>query len=410
MNESTKTKKALRGSLFALFLCIVLLIGTTFAWFTDTASTGVNKIQAGNLDIELQMKDNNGKWVNAEGKALPFLVEGKIPAENTQILWEPGCTYYVPEVRVLNKGNLAVKFEYIPTALGVTGKLADVLEFKAKVTGGEDVNIEPEVLKPGETSPAWSLGYPMSEAAGNEYQNETAEGMCITVVATQATYEKDSFDNQYDKDATYPEYTVTDAKSLTEAAKEGGIITVSNDIKSNKTIVANGTVQLDMNGKTLANSDTIWKDNEDPNNWSLVSAQNGSNLTIDGNGTFKAKENDCFAVDVQDGSNVVIKNGTFVGNVHAVYVLEGTATIEGGTFSVQQKYNAQYPDEYVLNCYDTNYKAGNAKIIVKGGTFINFNPADCRAEGANTNFVAAGYKVVSEKKSNGDIWYTVVAE
>ena len=60
MNESTKTKKALRGSLFALFLCIILLIGTTFAWFTDTASTGVNKIQAGNLDVDLQMKDANG--------------------------------------------------------------------------------------------------------------------------------------------------------------------------------------------------------------------------------------------------------------------------------------------------------------------------------------------------------------
>ena len=412
MNESTKTKKALRGSLLALFLCIVLLIGTTFAWFTDTASTGVNKIQSGNLDIELQMKDSNGEWVNAEGKTLPFLVEGKIPAADTQILWEPGCTYYVPEVRVLNKGNLAVKIEYRPEALGVTGKLAEVLEpvFKNPTDeNGEDINIEPEVLKPGEASPAWSFGYHMSEAAGNEYQNETATGMYLTVVATQATYEKDSIDDQYDKDATYPEYTVTDAKSLTEAAKEGGIITVSNDIKSNKTIVANGTVQLDMNGKTLANSDTIWKDDEDPNNWSLVSAQNGSNLTIDGNGTFKAKENDCFAVDVQDGSNVVIKNGTFVGNVHAVYVLEGTATIEGGTFSVQQKYSAADPYEFVLNCYDANRKAGKAKIIVKGGTFINFNPANCKAEGAGTNFVADGYKVVSEAHGS-DTWYTVVPE
>ena len=70
MNESTKTKKALRGSLFALFLCIILLIGTTFAWFTDTASTGVNKIQAGNLDVDLQMKDANGSWVSARVKRL----------------------------------------------------------------------------------------------------------------------------------------------------------------------------------------------------------------------------------------------------------------------------------------------------------------------------------------------------
>ena len=202
MNNNQKaTKRALLTSVMALVMCVVMLVGTTFAWFTDTASTAVNKIQAGNLDIELQMKDNSGNWVNAEGKILPFLVKGEIPAEGTQILWEPGCTYYVPEVRVLNKGNLAVKFEYVPEALGVTGKLAEVLELVFPET---DMNIEPEILKPGETSPAWSFGYHMDEDAGNEYQNATATGMCVTVVATQATYEKDSISDQYDKNATYP--------------------------------------------------------------------------------------------------------------------------------------------------------------------------------------------------------------
>ena len=211
MTSSKSTKRALVSSALAILMCVAMLIGTTFAWFTDTASTGVNKIQAGNLNIELQMKDNDGNWVNAEGKILPFLVKGKIPAEDTQILWEPGCTYYVPEVRVLNKGNLAVKFEYVPDALGVTGKLAEVLElvFKTPVdANGDQVNIEPVVLKPGEASPAWSFGYHMDEDAGNEYQNATATGMCVTVVATQATYENDSFNNQYDKDAEYPAITV----------------------------------------------------------------------------------------------------------------------------------------------------------------------------------------------------------
>ena len=207
MNNKKTTKRALLSSVMAIVLCLAMLIGTTFAWFTDTASTAVNKIQAGNLEIELQMKNNDGEWVNAEGKTLPFLVEGKIPAKGTQILWEPGCTYYVPEVRVVNKGNLAVKFEYVNELLGVTGKLAEVLEpvFKTPVdANGEEVNIEPEILKPGEASPAWSFGYHMLETAGNEYQNATATGMCLTVVATQATYENDSFNNQYDKDATYP--------------------------------------------------------------------------------------------------------------------------------------------------------------------------------------------------------------
>ena len=208
MNTKKATKRALLTSVMALVMCVVMLVGTTFAWFTDTASTGVNKIQAGNLDIELQMKDNEGNWVNAEGKTLPFLVKGEIPAEGTQILWEPGCTYYVPEVRVLNKGNLAVKFEYVPEALGVTGKLAEVLElvFKTPVDNeGNDINIEPEVLKPGEASPAWSFGYHMLESAGNEYQKATATGMCVTVVATQATYENDSFGNTYDAGAAASE-------------------------------------------------------------------------------------------------------------------------------------------------------------------------------------------------------------
>ena len=215
MTSSKSTKRALVSSALAILMCVAMLIGTTFAWFTDTASTAVNKIQAGNLEIELQMKDNDGNWVNAEGKTLPFLVEGKIPAEGTQILWEPGCTYYVPQIRVLNKGNLAVKFEYVPQALGVTGKLAEVLEFVAKNPvdeNGDDINIEPEVLKPGDYSPAWSFGYHMDENAGNEYQNATASGMCVTVVATQATYEKDSKDDQYDKDAEYP-ITVEELKA-----------------------------------------------------------------------------------------------------------------------------------------------------------------------------------------------------
>ena len=208
MTSSKSTKRALLLSIMAMLLCVVLLVGTTFAWFTDSASTGVNKIQAGNLEIELQMKDNNGNWVNAEGKTLPFLVEGNIPAEGTQILWEPGCTYYVPQIRVLNKGNLAVKIEYLPEALGVPGKLAEVLTFTAKTFDKEGneasgINIEPEVLKPGEASPAWSFGYHMLESAGNEYQNATATGMCVTVVATQATYEKDSNGNTYDENADY---------------------------------------------------------------------------------------------------------------------------------------------------------------------------------------------------------------
>ena len=260
MTNSKSTKRALVSSALAILMCVAMLIGTTFAWFTDTASTGVNKIQAGNLDIELQMKDNDDNWVNAEGKTLPFLVNGKIPAEGTQILWEPGCTYYVPEVRVVNKGNLAVKFEYVNELLGVTGKLAEVLElvFKTPVDANdEEVNIEPEILKPGEASPAWSFGYHMLESAGNEYQNATATGMCVTVVATQATYEKDSIDDQYNKDAEYPILVTTgdELQAIVSNATAPVNIVLTNSITTNNFVIpADKDVTLDLNGRTVTNA------------------------------------------------------------------------------------------------------------------------------------------------------------
>ena len=262
MTSSKSTKRALISGALAILLCVAMLIGTTFAWFTDTASTGVNKIVAGNLDIELQMKDNDGNWVNAEGKILPFLVEGEIPAEGTQILWEPGCTYYVPQIRVFNKGNLAVKFEYIPEALGVTGKLAEVLElvFKTPVdANGEEVNIEPEVLEPGKASPEWSFGYHMLESAGNEYQNATAAGICVTVVATQATYEKDSIDDQYDKDAEYPILVTTgdELQAIVNNATAPVNIMLTNSITTNNFVIpADKDVTLDLNGRTVTNAES----------------------------------------------------------------------------------------------------------------------------------------------------------
>ncbi len=251
--SSKSTRRALLMSALAILACAAMLIGTTFAWFTDTASTAVNKIQAGNLDIELQMKVGE-KWVNAEGETLPFLVEGKIPAEGTQILWEPGCTYFVPAIRVLNKGNLAVKFEYIPEALGVTGKLAEVLELVLPETDG---NIEPEVLKPGEASPEWSFGYHMLETAGNEYQNATATGICVTVVATQATYEKDSIDDQYDKDAEYPISVTTgdELQAIVSNATAPVNIVLTNSITTNNFVIpADKDVTLDLNGRTVTNA------------------------------------------------------------------------------------------------------------------------------------------------------------
>lgn len=180
---------------------------------------------------------------------------------------------------------------------------------------------------------------------------------------------------------------VSDEATLKDAVAAGGDIKLANDIKLTETLVVNTTVVLDMNGHKLYNDEDIW---EKPNkgNWSLVSVRGNGNLTITGNGTLKAKENDCFAADVYDaGAVLTIENGTFIGNAHAIYIYDGTAYIKGGTYSIQQKSSvADKPYEFVLNCYDANRVAGTAKMYVTGGTFHQFNPANNAAEGMKTNF------------------------
>lgn len=450
MENSKSTKRALLTSVLALLMCVTMLVGATFAWFTDTASTGVNKIQAGNLDLEVEYRTTaGGDWKALDNATDLFGAEGT--------LFEPGHTRVV-ELRITNAGNLALKYkigmnvvsetagtnkdskpyklsDYLkvattpiqsgPTGDSLTDQVAAIMEgqiFQRDAsyiwTARDFANFELEKadngnvhsLQPGEMQFLGIKVY-MPESVGNEANAKTpADAASINfglhVVATQYTVESDSYGTQYDKDATYP---AVNQAELTALLNGGKIVTLGKDIAPTEAITVSGNVKstLDLDGKKLANTKDIWETT--PNSWSLVSARSGANLTITGNGTFAAKANDCYAVDVQDGSTVTITSGTFNGNIHAVYVLEGTAIIQGGFYSVQQKYpDSAKADEFVLNCYDANRANGTAKIIVTGGTFVNFNPADCQAEGAGTNFVADGYKVVAETQTNGDVWYTVV--
>lgn len=192
--------------------------------------------------------------------------------------------------------------------------------------------------------------------------------------------------------------------TLQEAVAVGGEVKLLKDVDISETVIVTKAVKLDLNGKTIGNTNDLWEKRAD--DWSLLSVRAGGDLTITGNGTLKAKENDCYAVDVQDGATLTIENGTFVGNIHAVYVYQGELTVKGGAYSIQQKYpDAAKADEFVLNCYDKHRTEGTAKITVTGGTFVKFNPANCAAEGAGTNFVAAGY---AAKKLEDDK-YEVVA-
>ena len=214
MTNRKSTKRALLGSVVAMVLCLAMLVGATFAWFTDTASTGVNKIQAGNLDVQLQYatawdeKGNVTSWADAQGKQLEF--KKAAGAENEAILWEPGCTYKLPELRVVNKGNLALKYKVAITGINGSAKLNEVIDW---TINDADINLTEMQLKAGEEGAAFTIKGHMQESAGNDYMNESIDGIAITVVATQNTVESDSFNNTYDANATYPVVAVGDVNT-----------------------------------------------------------------------------------------------------------------------------------------------------------------------------------------------------
>ena len=126
------------------------------------------------------------------------------------------------------------------------------------------------------------------------------------------------------------------------------------------------------------------------------------------NGGIDTGVNGGYGINVKDGATLTINGGYYYGGGTAVQVQKGTLIINGGTFACEPYSNPTYGYNFLINCVDKAYKNGTAKAIIQGGTFINFDPSNCTAEGAGTNFVADGYKVVSQTQTNGDVWYTVV--
>ena len=212
MNTKKATKRALLTSVMALVMCVVMLVGTTFAWFTDTASTGVNKIQAGNLKVDIIGADSENHV-----SMLSFTKAGATDAEaGAEILWEPGCRYVTEGFRIANKGNLALKWK-AQVNKGATAAnegnfdLLDVIDFYLVKGTGESQTETPlneftGNLKKTETSDVYYIKGVMQTTAGNDYQGLTLNGITITVYATQDTVENDSFNNQYDADAGTDEF------------------------------------------------------------------------------------------------------------------------------------------------------------------------------------------------------------
>ena len=313
----------------ALVMCVVMLVGTTFAWFTDTASTGVNKIQAGNLKVDI-VDEHNESLV---GKTLSFKdVNGK-----TDILWEPGATFFTQGFKIANEGNLALKYKVVVS--GTTGDtgLLKVMEFdvvsKMEKTGSKvDFTTTLGQLLPSATgtlsvSDVYYLRGHMDEDAGNEYKNMTLTGISVTVYATQLNSEFDSFDKDYDKDADYSADVWNGDIATPDklaAATSGTTVTID----SGKLLAALAKAVNDGDGNDYADYTIKLTKNLDlnGNEWTPIGQKNGNKFkgTFDGQGYVvtglkiseaKADAFDGYVAFFGGTENATIKNLTVAGSV-----------------------------------------------------------------------------------------------
>ena len=388
MNNKKATKRALLTSIMALVMCVVMLVGTTFAWFTDTASTGVNKIQAGNLDVKLMYSTDMQTWKEATDQTKLF---------DDNALWEPGYTQVV-YLKVVNAGNLALKYEAgfsknytsnrgknvngdwyrVDNYLKIgTAETATKFENREAVwsaiaatekTLAKDVMLTNDWVTLGarEESEPFAVAIYMPTSVGNEanasrHRPSSVSGLGIEVRATQATVENDSFGADYDANAA----TVLNRVEYTD-----GEHTVTGNIQANGTA---GAIHGTGTAKITVDATTVY-------------------------GTYVS--NYAMAVCASSRSEIIIKGGDFAnqapaGSMLSLIYAEDSAkiTIEGGTFKCVSP-------EWTLNCNDSD----PATITVKGGSFYKFDPSNVTV-GEGEIFVAAGYHVVQD----GD-WYKVVAD
>ena len=216
---------------------------------------------------------------------------------------------------------------------------------------------------------------------------------------------------------------VKTADDLKTAIEGGGYVFIKENVdvapvvsdKTVKTLVPQTTIQkdttMDLSGKKIGiyvedgAADPFGKASP------VIITVNSGTLTINGDGEIncEAGNNQVYGINVL-GGKVVVNSGKFYGAMTAIQVQKGELEINGGFFDMAPTCKAQVPQyaKYVVNCIDANYKNGTAKITIRGGTFVNFDPS-ADPEGAGTSYVANGYKVISETQANGDVWYTVVA-
>ena len=402
MNNKRATKRALLTSVMALVMCVVMLVGTTFAWFTDTASTNVNRIVSGNLKVDI-IEENSDSHI----EKLNFTKKGDTPTDGSaaaDILWEPGCRYLTKGFRIANKGNLALKWKAeINKNNIVDGKadpsakddksLLDVIDFY--VVTGTDENAEAVAiekftgnLKKDETSDVYYIKGVMKTSAGNDYQNLTLDGITITVYATQLNSEVDSFGPDYDKFADYPEVQpVATLEQLQEVLTSGDIngktIKLYDNLDNVTNLrISNKDIALDLNGKSMKTEHL---------------QVNGSKIVIKDtsegrNG--KIETTDSYAVVQAENSDVTIESGKFIssynkdggsGYAPVISVRNSELTINGGYF---ENTNDVGSYNYLIKAlsYNTNEKT---TITINGGEFVS-----------HRNY---GYIVTGDSDANVDV-------
>ena len=186
--------------------------------------------------------------------------------------------------------------------------------------------------------------------------------------------------------------TLADAIRL---AAKGRTITLLADVEQNTQLAIDKSITLDLNGKTIKNTADIWGDNAN----AILSIKKGAKVTITGNGTIDAKENDCYTINMVKG-DLTIENGTFYGNVSVVQVQEGTLSVKGGTFDLHQKWEGS--SKYLINCIDDAYVGGSANVAISGGTFVGFDPnvsPEQKVDGKTSSFAAPGVGIT--RNENG---------
>ena len=318
MNTKKATKRALLTSVTALVMCVVMLVGTTFAWFTDTASTAVNKIQAGNLDIKLLAEDG---VKSLEGATLEW--QKAAGAEDKDILWEPGCRYKLQPIIIKNAGNLALKYKVAITGIKGDAKLNEAIDW---TINGVSLDEEKPLLA-GESAKLMIEGH-MKKEAGNEYQGLSIDGIGITVYATQYTHENDSFGKTYDEGATYGTgATIIGLKgtydSLTAAAKawreSKGVVTSGGTFGMNSLGTVDSIAWVVSGEVTTGDGEGVIGNNGAGESilggGYFTPAVTVNNITIKGVNDAKiAKTGDSYLVSAA-GKNVVYENITFVDTV-----------------------------------------------------------------------------------------------